>query len=137
MLLDLYVEHGLYREKLVSLVKKGMDGAAEIKEMLKELRENPMTTINGDKVVRIDDYQRSQSLNLATGKSADLDMPKSNVLIYHTQNGSRIAARPSGTEPKIKFYVSVNEPLDSVAEFDKKREELDDRIDNILKEMGV
>lgn len=137
MLLDLYVKYGLYREKMVSMTKKGKDGAAEIKQILKNLRENPLSEINGEKVVRIDDYQRSESLMLSTGKRTAIDLPKSNVLIYHTEAGSRIAARPSGTEPKIKFYVSVNTPLEERGDFDKKEKELDQHIDALLKDMGV
>jgi len=137
MLIDLYVKHGLYREKLVSLVKKGISGAEEINHIMKELRENPMKTINGEKVVQIDDYKTSKSMHLATGETEDIEIPKSNVLIYHTEAGSRIAARPSGTEPKIKFYISVNQTLDKASNYEKINQKLDDKINGIIKELGV
>jgi phosphoglucomutase len=137
MLIDLYVKHGFYKEKLVSLVKKGISGAEEINHIMKELRENPMKTINGEKVVQIDDYKTSKSMHLATGETKDIEIPKSNVLIYHTEAGSRIAARPSGTEPKIKFYISVNHTLDKASNYDKINQRLDDKINGIIKELGV
>ncbi|MAZ29619.1 MAG: phosphoglucomutase [Cytophagaceae bacterium] len=137
MLLDLYAEHGLYMEDLTSLVKKGISGAEEIKQTMIDLRENPMTEINGEKVIKIDDYASAKSLNIATGSSTDIDIPKSNVLVYHTEKGSRIAARPSGTEPKIKFYISVNEDLDSVAGFEKTLHATQKRIAGIKKELGL
>ena len=137
MLIDLYVTHGFYKEKLVSLVKKGISGAEEIKQTMKELRENPMLEVNGEKVVRIDDYKTSKSMRVATGDTQVIDIPKSNVLIYHTEAGSRIAARPSGTEPKIKFYISVNEKLDNASNFEKVSAQLDDKINGIIKELGV
>ena len=102
-----------------------------------DLRENPMTSINGEKVIQIDDYQNAKSLKVATGNSTDIDMPKSNVLVYHTEKGSRIAARPSGTEPKIKFYISVNEELPSLDKYDKVDQTLNDRIAGIRKELGL
>ncbi len=137
MLIDLYVKHGFYKEKLVSLVKKGISGAEEIIHIMKELRENPMTAINGEKVTQIDDYKTSKSVHPATGAIEDLDIPKSNVLIYHTEAGSRIAARPSGTEPKIKFYISVNHTLDKASDFEQVEQKLDDKINGIIKELGV
>ena len=137
LLLDLYVKHGYYKEDLTSLVKKGISGAEEIKQTMIDLRENPMTSINGEKVIQIDDYQNAKSLKVATGNSTDIDMPKSNVLVYHTEKGSRIAARPSGTEPKIKFYISVNEELPSLDKYDKVDQTLNDRIAGIRKELGL
>ena len=137
LLLDLYVKHGYYKEDLTSLVKKGISGAEEIKQTMIDLRENPMTSINDEKVIQIDDYQNAKSLKVATGNSIDIDMPKSNVLVYHTEKGSRIAARPSGTEPKIKFYISVNEELSSLDQYDKVDQTLNDRIAGIRKELGL
>jgi phosphoglucomutase len=137
MLIDLYVAHGFYKEKLVALVKKGISGAEEINHIMKELRENPMKSINGEKVVQIDDYKTSKSVHIATGNTDEIDIPKSNVLIYHTEAGSRIAARPSGTEPKIKFYISVNHTLDNVSDFEKINQKLDDKINGIIRELGV
>lgn len=137
LLLDMYVKHGFYKESLISLVKKGISGAEEIKQTMIDLRENPLTTINGEKVMQIDDYANATSLNIQTGQTTPLDIPTSNVLIYRTENGSRIAARPSGTEPKIKFYISVNEPLSSIDDFDQVEQKLDNRIDGIKKELGL
>lgn len=104
----IYAETGYYKEHLISLVKKGKKGAEEISEILKNLRENPYTEIAGSPVIRIEDYNNSTALNVREGISETLNIPKSNVLIYYTEDGSKIAARPSGTEPKIKFYISVN-----------------------------
>ncbi len=105
---DIYTRYGYYEEHLVSLVKEGKQGAEEIAKMMHELRENPFTEIADSKVVRIEDYQKGEARNLEDGSTSALDIPTSNVLIYYTEDGSKIAARPSGTEPKIKFYMSVN-----------------------------
>ena len=136
-LIDLYVEHGFYKEHLVALTKKGRDGAQEIKQMMIDARENPLREINGEKVVLIEDYQLSISKNLQTNEETTLDIPKSNVLIYYTEDGSKIALRPSGTEPKIKFYISVNTDLDNSADFKKTEQLLDDRIEAILKDLKL
>src|SRR5690606_23344927 len=132
-LLNLYVEHGFFKEKLVSLTKKGIEGAQEISQMMIDARENPFKTINGSQVVKIDDYELASSKNMVTGIESVLDIPKSNVLIYHTEDGSQIALRPSGTEPKIKFYISVNTKLESVSKFKETEAILDAKIDAILK----
>ncbi len=105
---DIQNEVGYYKEHLISIVKKGKKGAAEIAEILKQLRENPFTEINGSKVIRIEDYLTSEAKYLEKNISETIEIPKSNVLIYYTADGSKIAARPSGTEPKIKFYISVS-----------------------------
>lgn len=136
-LLELYVEHGLYREELISLVKRGIEGELQIKQMMIDLRENPLTTIYGEKVVLIEDYQSSISRNIQDHSERSIDIPKSNVLIYYTEEGTKIAARPSGTEPKIKFYISVNVPLDSVSEFDRVNGELQQKIARIEKDLQV
>ena len=136
-LIDLYVEHGFFKERLISLTKKGIEGAQEIKQMMIDARENPLKVVNGSKVVRIEDYQLSISKDLVTNSEEAIDIPKSNVLIYYTEDGSKIALRPSGTEPKIKFYISVNTQLDNSADFAKTEQFLDDRIDAILKDMNL
>jgi phosphomannomutase len=136
-LIDLYVEHGFYKERLISLTKKGIEGAQEIKQMMIDARNNPLKKINGERVVLIEDYQLSISKNLLSHKDAALDMPKSNVLIYYTENGTKIALRPSGTEPKIKFYISVNTKLNYAIEFKKTEQLLEDKIDAILKDMKL
>lgn len=136
-LVSLYTKHGFYKEKLVSLTKKGIEGAEEIKQMMVDARENPVKTINGSPVVKIEDYQLSVSKNLQTGKESSIDVPKSNVLIYYTEDGSQVALRPSGTEPKIKFYVSVNTTLDSVENFKSTEAKLDNKAEAILKDMNL
>ncbi|MFV0564336.1 MAG: phospho-sugar mutase [Flavobacteriaceae bacterium] len=136
-LLKLYVEHGFYKEKLVSLTKKGIEGAEAIKQMMVDARENPLSVINGSKVLKIEDYQLSKAKNMLTGKETIIDIPKSNVIIYYTEDGSQIALRPSGTEPKIKFYVSVNAPLKSVEDFKATEKALDEKAETILKDMKL
>ncbi len=136
-LLKLYVKHNFYKEYLISLTKKGMDGAQQIQQMLADMRQNPLTTIDGEEVEFLYDYDTSIQKNIITGEELKIDLPKSNVLIYQTKNGSRIAARPSGTEPKIKFYFSVNLPLESVDNATNVEKELDAKIQRIIKEMKL
>ncbi len=136
-LIDLYVEHGYFKERLISLTKKGIEGAGEIKKMMRDARENPLTMVNGSRVTRVEDYQLSVSKDMISGKSSAIEIPKSNVLIYYTEDGSKIALRPSGTEPKIKFYISVNTTLKSKEDFVKTGAELDKRIDSILRDMKL
>ncbi len=136
-LLNIYVNNNFYKEHLVSLVKKGMDGAAEIKQMLIDLRENPFSEINGEKVIYINDYKFSTRTNIITGDVTSIDIPTSNVLIYETEKGTKVACRPSGTEPKIKFYISVKDSLDSVKNADEIEGKLDHRIQQIVKQLGV
>lgn len=132
---SLYREHGYFKEHLISIVKKGITGAAEIKQIMADLRENPIKEINGSPVVRIEDYQLSKTQNLNENSTSEIDLPKSNVLIFYTEDGSKVAARPSGTEPKIKFYISVQ---DGVAENEKLSEvegRLDTKINAIVGEL--
>ncbi|MDW5290041.1 phospho-sugar mutase [Formosa sp. PL04] len=136
-LLDLYVEHDLYKERLISLTKKGIEGAQEITQMMIDARENPVSTINGSKVVSVEDYQTATVKYLATGKEETIDIPKSNVIIYYTEDGSKVALRPSGTEPKIKFYISANTPLDSTDNFKATEAKLEAKIDAIIKDMKL
>ncbi|WP_346881486.1 phospho-sugar mutase [uncultured Algibacter sp.] len=136
-LIQLYTEHGCYKEKLVSITKKGIEGAAEIKQMMIDARENPLKEINGTKVVKLEDYDLSVSKNMLTGATSKIDIPKSNVIIYYTEDGSQIALRPSGTEPKIKFYVSANTTLASTNDYKKTEAKLDAKIDAILKDMNI
>ncbi|WMI64531.1 phospho-sugar mutase [Aestuariibaculum sp. YM273] len=136
-LIKLYVEHGCYKEKLVSLTKKGIEGAQEITQMMIDARENPLKKINGSKVVKLEDYDTSVAKHLLTGKETAIDVPKSNVLIYYTEDGSQIALRPSGTEPKIKFYVSVNAKLNSAEDFKSVEADLDTKAETILKDMKL
>jgi phosphomannomutase len=136
-LLNLYVDYGFYKEHLISLTKKGIAGLEEINQMMIDLRENPMKEINGERVVMIEDYQNSTAKNMFTDEIETLNLPKSNVLIYYLEDGSKICARPSGTEPKIKFYFSVNETLDSIDNFKKVEQELDTKIKNIIASMQL
>ncbi len=126
LLLDMYVEFGLFKEKLISITKKGKTGAEEIKEMMKTLRQNPPAYVAGSPLLTMYDYENSVQKDLKTGQITVLDYPKSDVLQFITEDGTKISARPSGTEPKIKFYFSVNSPLDSKDNFEK--------IDNLLAE---
>lgn len=136
-LLKMYVKYGFYKERLISLVRKGISGSQEIAQMMINLRENPLKEIAGEKVIRIEDYQSSVAKDFEKGTEYKIDIPKSNVLIYYTEKGSQIAARPSGTEPKIKFYFSVNAPLDSVENFASTEIELEAKIDAIIKQMEL
>ena len=136
-LLAIYLRNNFYKEHLISITKKGMDGAAEIQQMLSDMRNSPLTEIDGEQVVSLSDYQASTVKNLITGAVTTLDLPKSNVLIYQTANGTRIAARPSGTEPKIKFYFSVNTSLDAKENALKIEADLDAKIQRIIKEMKL
>jgi phosphoglucomutase len=136
-LLELYVANGFYKEHLVSITKKGIEGLQEINQMMIDLRENPLKEINGQRVIILEDYQSSTAKNLLDDSVTLMDIPKSNVLIYYTEDGSKICARPSGTEPKIKFYVSVNTQLDSVEDFEEAQTILDEKIKNIINSMQL
>lgn len=136
-LTNLYVDHGFYKEHLVSLTKKGMDGLQAINQMMIDLRENPLKEINGQRVIMVEDYQSSIAKNLLSGEELTMDIPKSNVLIYYTEDGSKICARPSGTEPKIKFYISVNADLETATDFDTVENILNQKIKNIIAAMQL
>ena len=136
-LIDLYVQYGFYKENLISITKKGMDGQKQIAEMMEGYRSNPPTTINGVAVAQLLDYELSTAKDLQTGKTTDIKLPKSNVLQFILADGSKISARPSGTEPKIKFYFSVNTKLNSAAEFDAVHAQLDKKIEGIIKDMKL
>ncbi|MDG2073253.1 MAG: phospho-sugar mutase [Polaribacter sp.] len=136
-LLELYTKNHFYKEHLISIVKKGMDGAAQIKQMMIDLRKNPLTEIHGSKVEFLCDYQSSIKKNLITGKETTMNIPKSNVLIYHTEDGTKIAARPSGTEPKIKFYFSVKSKLDRIENAVETESKLNSKIQRIIKELNL
>lgn len=136
-LLGLYTKHSFYKERLVSFTKKGMDGAEQIKQIMIDLRKNPLTHIDDSRVTFVNDYEASTEKNMITGEEKVMKLPKSNVLIYHTEDGTKVAARPSGTEPKIKFYFSVQSPLDTVENAIEKEQELDTKIDRIITEMAI
>jgi phosphoglucomutase len=136
-LIQCYVDYGFYKEHLVSITKKGISGAEEIKKMLKDFKENPVESVGGSKVKWIEDYNTSTAKNVLTGEVKVIDIPKSNVLIYETEDGTRIAARPSGTEPKVKFYISTNTKLDKAENYKKVSAELDAKIKSILAELKL
>lgn len=136
-LLNLYLDHGFYKEHLISLTKKGISGLQEINQMMIDMRQNPVAEINGQRIVCIEDYQTSKGRDVLNESEFDLTIPKSNVLIYYLEDGSKICARPSGTEPKIKFYFSVNAPLTSRDEIDTVEAILDEKIKNCIADMGL
>lgn len=136
-LINCYTQFGFYKEKLISLTKKGMTGAEEIKQMLKDFKENPVESVQGSKLLYIEDYNTSTVKNVQTGEEKPIDIPKSNVLIYETEDGTRIAARPSGTEPKVKFYISTNTTLANASDFKSVNSQLDSKLDGILAELNL
>jgi phosphoglucomutase len=136
-LLNLYIDFGFYKEHLISITKKGIEGANEIKQIMLDLRENPMTTINGQRVICIEDYQSSKGKDIMNAEEFEINIPKSNVLIYYLEDGSKICARPSGTEPKIKFYFSVNGALDTIENAVAIEKELDNKIAGIISSMKL
>jgi phosphoglucomutase len=136
-LLSLYTRHHFYKEHLISITKKGMDGAAIIKNMMSEMRQSPIAVIDGSKVKYLYDYQSSIQTNLISGATTAIDIPKSNVLIYETEDGTKVAARPSGTEPKIKFYFSVKAKLDKIEKAVSVEQKLDEKIQRIIRELKL
>ena len=136
-LIELYLQYGFYYENLISITKKGMNGQAEIAKMMEDYRQSPPTTIDGEAVTTLLDYELQVGKNLATGATWKIDLPKSNVLQFITANGTKISARPSGTEPKIKFYFSVNTKLKDKASFDTTYQMLQDKIKAIIFSMQL
>lgn len=137
MMMDIYSQFGMYREALSSVKKAGKKGAEEIQEMMADMRANPPREIQGSPVVQALDYQAQTSTDLLTGDSTSLDFPKSNVLQFITADGTKVSARPSGTEPKIKFYFSVQAPLENKEDFDTVYAALGAKIDGIISEMEL
>jgi phosphoglucomutase len=137
LLCDIYKQYGFYKEGLLSVVRKGMQGAEEIQEMMKEYRQNPPKQINGSDVICIKDYLLSESHDLLSDKKEALTLPKSNVLQFYTKDGNRVTVRPSGTEPKIKFYFSVKGELKDVKDFDTVNAALDNKIIAIQKSLKL
>lgn len=136
-LVDLYVQYGFYKEHLISITKKGMDGQQQIADMMAGFRSNPPKTLAGSDVVKLLDYELKKGKNLKTGEEWEIKLPKSNVLQFLLEDGSKISARPSGTEPKIKFYFSVNTKLNNAADFDKMNAALDEKIKAIIADMKL
>jgi phosphoglucomutase len=136
-MIDLYVQYGLYKENLVSITKKGMNGAKEIADMMEGYRSNPPKKIDGVAVASLLDYELQTGKNLQTGETYPISLPKSNVLQFLLNDGTKISARPSGTEPKIKFYFSVNSKLENAAGFEAADKLLDEKISRIVSEMKL
>ena len=134
---ELYVQYGFYREGLVSVVRKGKEGAELIQKMMVDFRENPPKTIVGSPVVKINDYQKSETLDVVTGKVTPIEEDKSNVLQWFTEDGTIVSVRPSGTEPKIKFYFGVKAPLASVEQYDEVLAALDGKIEAIKEDLKL
>ncbi len=136
LLTDLYIEFGFYLESLISITKKGKAGAEEIQAMMKGFRENPPASLGGQKVVQVLDYEQQLATNLVSGDKKTIDLPKSNVLQFLTEDGSKISARPSGTEPKIKFYFGVKGHIDNVGDYDNVKKSLKEKIDLITSDLS-
>jgi phosphoglucomutase len=130
-LIDMYAEFGFYKESLLNLVRKGQQGEQEIKAMMEKFRTNPPTEIGGSRVARLLDYKFLKEKDLITGKETTLDFPKSDVLQFYLADGTKVSVRPSGTEPKIKFYISVNGKLSTSKEFEKVNAILDEKVKKI------
>ncbi|MFN9863940.1 MAG: phospho-sugar mutase, partial [Bacteroidota bacterium] len=136
-LLAMYLEFGFYKEGLINLVRKGAEGEQQIKDMMKKFREAPPVQLAGEKVVRVLDYKLREEKNLISGEKKPIALPASDVLQFYTQQGTKVSVRPSGTEPKIKFYVSVKSVLKSTSEFEVVNKNLDDKIKAIEKDLAV
>jgi phosphoglucomutase len=136
-MVDMYVEYGLFREKLISITRKGKEGAEEIAAMMERFRSNPPLTLGGSSIVTIKDYGSSMQRNVRDGTSLAIDLPSANVLQFVTEDGSIISARPSGTEPKIKFYCSTSGDLSNRESYREEARRLDAKIDTLLSDLGV
>ena len=137
LLTDIYIKFGFYRERLFNIVRKGKDGADEIKAMMQKFRNDPPSVINSSRVIRIDDYDKLVSFNITEGSSCKIDLVRSDVLQFFLEDGSKISVRPSGTEPKIKFYFSVNSPLGSPSKYGEVSGILDQRLEGIIKDLKL
>lgn len=136
-LIALYEEYGFYKEKLISITKKGKEGSEEIRAMMDNFRNNTPTTLGNNRVIQLKDYKSGISTDILTGKTEKINLPSSNVLQFYTEDGSIISARPSGTEPKIKFYCSVRTTLKDAASFESTEAELDQKLEGMLNDLGV
>lgn len=137
MMIEMYVRYGFYKEKLISITKKGKTGAEEIQSMMKNLRENPPKSLAGSPLVKLKDYSAALEKDFQTGQENAIQLPKENVLQFLTQDGTLVSARPSGTEPKIKFYFSVNTSLSSKEFYDEVDEKLDQKIQKVIQELEI
>ncbi len=137
VLIEIYIEFAFYKERLYSVVRKGKKGEEEIQEMMRRFRNNPPNKINQSKVIRIKDYLKRTDKNLLTGEEESIELPKSNVLQFFLEDGSKISMRPSGTEPKIKFYLGVKGEVKSIDEYEKVNNQLEKKIDNIISDLDL
>jgi phosphoglucomutase len=137
LLLDIYVKYGFYKEKLINIVRKGKEGAGEIKAMMTTYRNSPPELINNSRVIMVNDYEKQVSHDILTGQKTSITLIKSDVLQFFLADGTKISIRPSGTEPKIKFYFSVNTKLASVDKFEETEKILDKRISDIICDMNL
>jgi len=135
-LIDCYVKYGFFKEKLISIEKKGAKGLKEISSIMNKLRNSKINSLDGSKLISFKDFQSSQEINQISGEINNLDFPKSNVLIFESEDGTTVAARPSGTEPKIKFYFSVNTDLKSKKDYDRINQILNNKIVNLTEEFN-
>lgn len=137
LLLDMYQEYGLFKESLISVVRKGKSGAEEIQAMMAQFRKTPPSTLGGSPVIMIKDYQTQKTTHFKSGKVEDIKLPPSNVLQFFTEDGGKVSVRPSGTEPKIKFYFGVVAPLEDKSNFAAIDELLGQKIQQYIKDLGV
>lgn len=136
-LMKAYIAHGLFLEQLTSFVKKGKKGAEEIQEIMAQFRSNPPQTLDGETITKIEDYKSGITKNMVSGIKNPIDLPKANVLIFQTEHGIRVAIRPSGTEPKIKFYISVQSTMKNPDEYHEIRPSLEAKIKRIAGDLGI
>lgn len=137
-MIEIYKEIGVYQEALVNIVRKGRTGAEEISQMMVDFRNNPPKTLSGSKVILVKDFQEQTSWDLLKDEKSEMaDIPKSNVLIYYTEDGTKVCIRPSGTEPKIKFYFSVKDKLNESENFSEKQLVLENKIDQVRKDLNL
>jgi phosphoglucomutase len=136
-LIDIYMEHGFFKERLLSIVKHGKEGEEAIRKMMDQFRNNPPDSINGQDLMLIHDYTKQKTMDLISHLRYDINLPKANVLQFILKDGSKISLRPSGTEPKIKFYFSVNDKLEKREDFEKVDQMLEERIDNIIEDLNI
>jgi phosphoglucomutase len=137
LLLDIYVKYGFYKEKLINIVRKGKEGADQIKAMMTAYRNSPPEKINNSRVIMVNDYEKQVSHDILSGIKTSITLIKSDVLQFFLADGTKISVRPSGTEPKIKFYFSVNTKLESVGKFKETEKILDKRINDIISDMKL
>ncbi|MFA6923962.1 MAG: phospho-sugar mutase, partial [Bacteroidales bacterium] len=137
LLIDIYKEFGFYKESLLSLTRKGKTGQEEIAQMMIDYRKNPPKEINNSEIIRICDYSLLKDFDIINKKEKSINLPKSDVLQFFLKDGSIISVRPSGTEPKIKYYFGVKSELKDKNDFEKVNAELDKKIENIIKSLGL